>query len=100
MHCKTRETWPSSGLFFDFWVIVTSGGYLLKSLKRLVILSFQGHFLASRGCTPAGNDCEINLGTLFYVIDLRFSATKKPKQLSTLTARTPLIKGVEVHLLN
>ena len=30
MHCKTRENWPFSGLFFDFRVILTSGGYLLK----------------------------------------------------------------------
>ena len=30
MHCKTRENWPFSGSFFDFRVILTSGGYLLK----------------------------------------------------------------------
>ena len=30
MHCKTRENWPFSALFFDFRVILTSGGYLLK----------------------------------------------------------------------
>ena len=30
MHCETRENWPFSGLFFDFRVILTSGGYLLK----------------------------------------------------------------------
>ena len=30
MHCKTRENWPFSGLFFNFRVILTSGGHLLK----------------------------------------------------------------------
>ena len=30
MHCKTRAHWPFPGLFSDFWVILTSGGYLLK----------------------------------------------------------------------
>ena len=30
MHCKTRDFGPFSGLFFDFRVILTSGGYLLK----------------------------------------------------------------------
>ena len=27
MHCKTRENWLFSGLFFDFQVISTSEGY-------------------------------------------------------------------------
>ena len=30
MHCKTRENSPFSGLFFNFRVVLTSGGYLLK----------------------------------------------------------------------
>ena len=30
MHCKTRENWPFSGIFFDFRVILTSGSYLPK----------------------------------------------------------------------
>ena len=30
MDCKTKENWAFSGLFFDFRVILTSGGYLLK----------------------------------------------------------------------
>ena len=30
MHCKTRENWPFSGLFFDFRAILTSKGCLLK----------------------------------------------------------------------
>ena len=30
MHWKTRENWSFSGFFFDFRVILTSGGYLLK----------------------------------------------------------------------
>ena len=34
MHCKTRENWPFSGLFFDFRVIFTSGGYLLKIASK------------------------------------------------------------------
>ena len=34
MHCKTRENWRFSGLFFDFRVILTSGGYLLKITRK------------------------------------------------------------------
>ena len=30
MHCKTRGNWPFSGSFFDFRVILASGGCLLK----------------------------------------------------------------------
>ena len=34
MHCKTRENWPFSGLFSDFRVILTSGGFLLKITRK------------------------------------------------------------------
>ena len=30
MHCKTRENWPFSRLFYDSRAILTSEGYLLK----------------------------------------------------------------------
>ena len=30
MHCKTKGNYPFSVFFFDFRVILTSGGYLLK----------------------------------------------------------------------
>ena len=34
MHCKTRGNWPFSRLFFDVRVILTSGGYLLKTTLK------------------------------------------------------------------
>ena len=34
MHSKTRGDWPFSGLFFDFRVILTCGGYLPKLASK------------------------------------------------------------------
>ena len=41
MHCETRVKWPFSGLFFDFRVILTSGGYLLEIAADLVKNGFR-----------------------------------------------------------
>ena len=42
MQCKTRGNWRFSGLFFDFRVISSSGGYLLKiTLKILRVGIFE-----------------------------------------------------------
>ena len=45
MHCKTRENWPFSGLFFVFRVILTSGGYLLKITSTDLLGGRLGYFL-------------------------------------------------------
>ena len=42
MHCKTRENWPFSGLFFDFRVTLTSGG---------------SDFCTARPCLKSGYRC-------------------------------------------
>ena len=34
MHCETREIWPFSGIFVDFRVVSTSGGYLLRITSK------------------------------------------------------------------